>query len=173
VRRGLSMSGALQTEIEDLLRHPTFLATQYQVHHNIRKSDHLLRSAQWAYWLAGVFRANRRVCARAGLLHDLHSRLGTLATHGKIAASVAVEMGEDEAVRSAIVPHMFPLGPAPNTREGWVLVLADKIATAADVSSFVASVVSGKGLRQLRMLRASDPFLRSRDRRQLAQVAQS
>jgi glycyl-tRNA synthetase beta chain/uncharacterized protein len=150
----------LYAEIHDLLRHPTFVETHFQVHHSVRKSDHLLRSASYAYWLAAVVHANRRVCARAGLLHDLHSRLGTWSTHGAIAASVADEMGEDHDVCRAIVPHMYPLGPAPRTREGWVLAVADKMATLVDAAHFVAKLVNGESLRQRRMLRATDRFLR-------------
>lgn len=153
-----------RTAIRDLLRHPKYLETRYQLHHGGRKSDHLERSARYAHWLAGVTGANRRVCARAGLLHDLHSRLGTLSTHGAIAACVAAEMGEDADVCRAILPHMYPLGPAPTTREGWVLVVADKVATVVDTLRFVAWMLTGESLRRRRMLCESDPFLRRRDR---------
>lgn len=153
-------SRAALAVVADLVEHPEFAETHQQIHHSVPKSEHLLRSARYAYWLAGVLGADRRVSARAALLHDLHSRLGTLSTHGAIAAEVALRMGESEDVCRAIMPHMFPLGPAPETREGWVLVVADKIASVVDVAHFVVKLFAGKSLAQRRSLRASDPYLR-------------
>ena len=153
------ISERMRDDVDDLLQHPVFLATRHEIHHNIRKSDHLLRAARFAWMIAGIVKANRRTCARAGLLHDLYSRLGSWSTHGAIAASVANQMGESQAVCEAIVPHMFPLGPAPKTREGWVLVVADKVASIADTISFTVHALSGSSLKQRRMLRASDRFI--------------
>ena len=150
----------MYAEVEDLLRHPTFLETRFQIHHNVRKSDHLLRSARYAWMIASVVQADRRTCARAGLLHDVHSRLGTWSTHGAIAASVADRMGESPDVCDAIVPHMYPLGPAPCTREGWVLAVADKVASVVDTLHFVVHLITGKSLQQRKLLRASDRFVR-------------
>jgi glycyl-tRNA synthetase beta chain/uncharacterized protein len=150
----------MYAEVEDLLHHPTFLETRFQIHHNVRKSDHLLRSARYAWMIASVVQADRRTCARAGLLHDVHSRLGTWSTHGAIAASVADQMGESPDVCDAIVPHMYPMGPAPSTREGWVLAVADKVASVVDTLHFVVHLITGKSLQQRKLLRASDRFLR-------------
>lgn len=155
-----------QDVIGDLLEHPKFLETRYQLHHGGRKSDHLVRSARYSYWLAGVVGADRLVSARAGLLHDLHSRLGTLSSHGGIAASVAAQMGESHDVCRAIVPHMFPLGPAPTTREGWVLAVADKVASVVDALHYMARMLTGKALRTHRTLRRIDPYLRRRGEEQ-------
>lgn len=150
----------MYAEVEDLLRHPTFLETRFQIHHNVRKSDHLLRSARYAWMIASVVQADRRTCARAGLLHDVLSRLGTWSSHGAIAASVADQMGESPDVCDAIIPHMYPMGPAPRTREGWVLAVADKVASVVDTLHFVVHLITGKSLQQRKLLRASDRFLR-------------
>jgi len=150
----------VREHIEDLLVHPKFTETRIQVHHSIRKSEHLERSARYAHWLAEVIGADSRVCARAGLLHDLHSRLGTWSTHGAIAAAVADEIGEEPRVGQAIVGHMFPVGPAPRTKEGWVLAVADKVATLADAVQFLAHLATGHSLRERRLLLASDRFVR-------------
>jgi len=158
-RHSTSHVTAVHAQIADLLVHPKFVETHTQVHHSVRKSDHLMRSARYAYWIGRVVGANARVCARAGLLHDLHSRLGTWSTHGAIAASVADEIGESSEVCRAIVPHMFPLGHAPRTREGWVLAVADKIATVVDAAHFVARLFTGESLRERRLLLASDRFI--------------
>lgn len=144
--------------ITDLIIHPKFLETRFLIHHHISKHDHLLRSARYSYRLAPIFRADRRTCTRAAMLHDLDSRLGTLATHGAIAARTAAHMGEPEAVCTAIRTHMFPLGPVPTSREGWVLVLADKLASLSDFSHFILGLFTGRSLMQRRMLRALDPF---------------
>jgi glycyl-tRNA synthetase beta chain/uncharacterized protein len=108
--------------------------------------------------------AQRNTCLRAAILHDIDSRLGTLTTHGDIAAQHAASIGEPEAVCQAIKSHMYPFGPAPTTREGWVLVLADKLASLLDMSHFVGGLFSGHSLRQRRRLRQSDPFLQQHRR---------
>ena len=158
-RRLRGLSHAMYAEVQDLLHHPTFLETRWEIHHNVCKSDHFLRSAHYAWMIAVAVRANRRTCARAGLLHDLHSRLGTWSNHGAIAASVASRLGESKDVCEAIVPHMYPLGPAPKSREGWVLVVADKIASVVDTLHFVAHLITGKSLQKRKELRATDIYL--------------
>jgi glycyl-tRNA synthetase beta chain/uncharacterized protein len=146
------------TLIDDLLTHPKVVETRHHMHHHISKHDHLLRSARFSYRLAPLFGADPHVSVRAAILHDIDSRLGTLTTHGAIAARFASELGEPEAVAQAIVSHMYPMGPAPTTREGWVLVLADKLASLADMSAFVRGLPTGRSLRTRRLLRQSDPF---------------
>ncbi len=146
------------TIIEDLLAHTKVEETRDHIHHHIPKHEHLLRSARLAYRLAPLLRADQRVCTRAAILHDIDSRLGTSATHGAIAARFAAEIGEPPAVASAIVSHMYPIGPTPTTREGWVLVLADKLASVGDLSQFVRGLLSGNSLHILRRLRTTDPY---------------
>jgi glycyl-tRNA synthetase beta chain/uncharacterized protein len=144
--------------IDDLLTHPKVVETRHHMHHNISKHDHLLRSARFSYRLAPLLGADPNISVRAAILHDIDSRLGTLTTHGAIAARFAVELGEPEAVGQAIVSHMYPMGPAPTTREGWVLVLADKLASLADMTAFVRGLPTGHSLRTRRLLRQSDPY---------------
>ncbi len=151
-----------QSIIADLLAHPRVSETRQHIHHSVPKFDHLLRVARYSYLLAPWMGADRRTAVRAAVLHDLDSRLGTLTTHGAIAARVAAEMGEPEAVSEAIVSHMYPFGPRPTTREGWVLVVADKMASLSDLSAFVGGLFTGRSLRIRSELRASDPFYRSR-----------
>jgi glycyl-tRNA synthetase beta chain/uncharacterized protein len=150
------------TLITDLLDHPKVVETHHHLHHHVAKFDHLLRSARYAYRLAPLFGANRRIVVRAAILHDLDSRLGTLRTHGAIAAQVAATLGEPEAVGHAIRSHMYPLVPAPITREGWVLAVADKLASLEDMTVFVGGLFSGASLREQRRLQASDPFYQPR-----------
>lgn len=148
--------------IADLLEHPKVMETRHQIHHSVAKHDHLLRSARYSYRLAPILGANRHTVTRAAILHDLDSRFGTLTTHGAIAAKLAAEMGEPEAVCQAIISHMYPFGPAPTTREGWVLVVADKIASLSDLTHFVGGLLNGRSLAVRRRLRSSDPFFLQR-----------
>ncbi|MBC8076408.1 MAG: HD domain-containing protein [Chloroflexales bacterium] len=124
-----------------------------------------MRSVRYSYRLAPLMRADRQICMRAAILHDIDSRYGTLTTHGAIAAQFAAAQGESELVCQAIVSHMYPFGPAPTTREGWVLVVADKIASLSDMTVFVRGLFTGRSQRVRRSLSASDPFHVERPRR--------
>jgi glycyl-tRNA synthetase beta chain len=151
--------------IRDLVSHPKVQETHSLMHHSGPKHAHLWRSAVISYRIAPILGADRKVCARAALLHDLDSRHGSLVTHGKIAARVAAQMGEPEPVCRAIAAHMFPLGPAPTSREGWVLVVADKLASIYDMTHFLMGLLTGRSLRVRSTLKASDPFFQQRRRR--------
>jgi glycyl-tRNA synthetase beta chain len=155
----------VEQHITDLLIHPKVLETRDQMHHSIPKHDHLLRSVKYSYRIARLLRADQRICVRAAIVHDIDSRLGTLTTHGAVAARWAAEQGEPDEVCRAIVSHMYPFGPAPTTREGWVLVLADKVASFGDFSQFLRGLLNGSSLAVRRRLRESDPFYRTRPRR--------
>lgn len=146
-----------QSLISDLLAHPRVMETRLHMHHSVPKHDHMLRVARYSYRIAPLFRADVRTVVRAAMLHDLDSRKGTLTTHGAIAAEVAAELGEPEPVSKAIVSHMFPLGPAPTTREGWVLAVADKMASFTDMTHFLSGLFNGRSLETRRMLLESDP----------------
>ena len=145
-------------DIADLLSHPRVIETQEHMHHSVPKHDHMMRVARYSYYLAPILGADRRTATRAAILHDLDSRLGTLTTHGAIAAQVAAELGEPASVSRAIVSHMYPFGPRPTTREGWVLVVADKIASLSDLTAFVSGLFTGRSLKVRRQLCATDPF---------------
>jgi putative nucleotidyltransferase with HDIG domain len=155
----------MDQHIADLLIHPKVLETREHMHHSIPKHDHLLRSVKYSYRIARLLRADQRICVRAAIVHDIDSRQGTLTTHGAVAARWAAEQGEPEEVCKAIVSHMYPFGPAPTTREGWVLVLADKAASLGDLKQFVRGLLDGTSLETRRRLRESDPYYRSQPRR--------
>ncbi len=150
--------------VADLLDHPKVIETRSHLHHSIPKHDHLLRTTRVSFLIARILRADQRICARAALIHDIDSRYGTLTTHGAVAARWAATQGESDAVCRAIISHMFPLGPAPTSREGWVLVLADKVASLGDMTQFVGGLLTGRSLTTRRILRASDPFYQGRKR---------
>ncbi len=151
--------------ITDLLDHPKVLETRDHIHHSIPKHDHLLRSVKYSSRFARMLRADERVCVRAALIHDIDSRFGTLTSHGQIAARWAAEQGEPEEVCTAITSHMYPFGPAPTTREAWVLVLADKAASLGDFKQFARGLLNGSSLEMRRRLQQSDPFYQPKPRR--------
>jgi glycyl-tRNA synthetase beta chain/uncharacterized protein len=152
----------VEQHIADLLNHPKVLETRDHMHHSIPKHDHLMRSVKYSYRFARLLRADQRICLRAAMVHDIDSRLGTLTTHGAVAARWAADQGEPDEVCQAIVSHMYPFGPAPTTREGWVLVLADKAASLGDFKQFVRGLLNGSSLATRRRLRESDPHYRIR-----------
>lgn len=151
--------------IDDLLEHPKVRETREHMHHSIPKHDHLLRSVKYSYRIARWLRADQRTCTRAALIHDIDSRLGTLRTHGQVAADWAAHQGESAEVCAVIVSHMYPFGPAPTSREAWVLVLADKAASLGDLKQFIRGLFSGHSLRVRRALLISDPYYRAHPRR--------
>jgi HD superfamily phosphodiesterase len=148
--------------IADLVEHPKVLETRDHMHHGVSKHDHLIRSVRYSYRIGRIIGADMRVVLRAALVHDIDSRLGTLTTHGAVAADWARGQGECERVCGAIVSHMYPFGPAPTSREGWVLTLADKAASLADLGAFVRGMFTGYTLREHRRLRQSDPHMARR-----------
>jgi glycyl-tRNA synthetase beta chain len=148
--------------IADLLSHPKVLETRDHMHHSIPKHDHLMRSVKYSSRFARLLGADQRICLRAAIVHDIDSRLGTLTTHGAVAARWAADQGEPEEVCLAIVSHMYPFGPTPTTREGWVLVLADKAASLGDFKQFVRGLLDGSSLATRRRLRQSDPHYLAR-----------
>lgn len=151
-------ASAIRTVGDDLLHHPKVLETQAHVHHAISKHEHLVRTARISYRLARVLNADVDICVRAAIIHDIDSRLGTLGTHGRIAALWAAQQGESEAVCHAIETHMYPIGPKPRTREAWVLSLADKAASLTDLTFALGGLVSKRERLRRRKLALGDPF---------------
>jgi glycyl-tRNA synthetase beta chain/uncharacterized protein len=120
-------------DLADLLHHPAVQAMQRTTHHQIPQIDHIARVVAWSSRLEPVLGADMQICRRAALLHDLDAQTGTLLGHAATASRWAADQGEDPRVCAAIASHMFPLGPPPANREGWVLSIADKVATLADL----------------------------------------
>ena len=151
--------------LADLLDHPKVVETQQHMHHSISKHDHLARTARISYKLARLMRADIRICVRAAMIHDIDSRLGTLTTHGRIAATWAAAQGECDEVCHAIETHMYPFGPKPRTKEAWVVSLADKAASLTDLTVMVSGIMTGRTWQRRRQLKQSDPHFVARQRR--------
>lgn len=151
--------------VADLLDHPKVVETRMHAHHSISKHEHLARTARISYRLARFMGADVRICVRAAMIHDIDSRLGTLRTHGSIAARWAEAQGECKEVCHAIETHMYPFGPKPQTREAWVVSLADKAASLTDLTVMLGGLVTGRTFVRRREFRQTDPYLRLRQQR--------
>lgn len=156
----------IHTFVTDLLDHPKVVETQQHLHHSISKHDHLARTARISYKLARIMRADIRICVRAAMIHDIDSRLGTLTTHGRIAAAWAAAQGECDEVCHAIETHMYPFGPKPRTKEAWVVSLADKAASITDLTVMVRGMMTGRTWERRRQLKLSDPHFVERKQRE-------
>lgn len=150
------------TIVNDLLEHPKVIETRQHMHHSLPKHDHLARTARISYKLARLMRADIRVCVRAAMIHDIDSRLGTLTTHGRIAARWAAAQGECDEVCHAIETHMYPFGPKPRTKEAWVVSIADKAASLTDLTVMLGGMMTGRTWRRRRQLQQTDPHFAER-----------
>jgi hypothetical protein len=115
-------------DVADLLTLPELDSSRERVHHfDLSEFDHLMSVAQNAHRLSRYLRADARICARAGLLHDLGAHwFNTLAP-----CELATRLEEPHTVRHAIRAHtLFPV--LPRTREAWVVVAADFLTSAQE-----------------------------------------
>ncbi len=130
--------------VEDILRNPEFQKRKlFMHHHNITVWDHSILVSFKAFMASKYFKADKRVCAIAGLLHDFYSqawistpeleklengKYTTLMkekkpwykmhgfTHAKDASINYVKYFpklEDKKITNAILRHMFPLNIIP------------------------------------------------------------
>jgi HD superfamily phosphodiesterase len=114
--------------VADLLSLPELDSSRQRAHHfDLSEYDHLLLVARHAHRLSRYLRADARVCARAGLLHDLGAHwFDTTAP-----CELALRLEEPPGVWHAIRAHtLFP--ELPRTREAWVVVAADLLTSAQE-----------------------------------------
>jgi HD superfamily phosphohydrolase YqeK len=115
-------------DIEDLLLLPELASSRGRAHHfDLSEFEHLLAVARRAHGLSRVLGADARVCARAGLLHDLGAHwFNTVAP-----CALAAELEEPAEVRHAIRAHTL-VPELPRTREAWVVIVADLLTSAQE-----------------------------------------
>jgi len=122
------------------------------------RASHSLRVAFLSYAIAGLLGADRRTCARAGLLHDVGYEPGegvleaTLRHSGRSIA-IARALGERPAVLEAMRGHMFPLEAPPRSLEGLIVWFSDKLDAVLELLGLsgpverVARALAGLGAR--------------------------
>ncbi|HEU5316993.1 MAG TPA: HD domain-containing protein [Chloroflexota bacterium] len=117
-----------QAAVADLLELPELHASRERVHHfDLSEYDHLMGVARTAHQVSRMLRADPRVSARAGLLHDLGAHWFNTVKP----VALATRLGECDGVRHAIRAHTV-LPAVPRTREAWAVVAADFITTARE-----------------------------------------
>ena len=138
------VSQAYFEEVKHILQNKQFVELSKFVHH--QWTNRLMHSVNVSYlsWhLAKKLGCDATVAARAGLLHDFclydfkeetpngeHQAF----YRPKVAAENSYEVFQvSEKEWNAIRTHMFPLGPIPNSKEGWIITLADKICAVTEV----------------------------------------
>jgi hypothetical protein len=115
-------------DVADLLDLPELHESRGRVHHfDLTEYDHLMGVARNAYRVSRLFRADPRVSARAGLLHDLGAHWFNTVKP----VALATRLGECNGVCHAIRAHTV-LPSLPRTREAWAVVAADFITTAQE-----------------------------------------
>ena len=115
-------------DVADLLDLPELHESRNRVHHfDLTEYDHLMGVARNAYRVSRLLRADPRVSARAGLLHDLGAHWFNTVKP----VALATRLEECYGVRHAIRAHTV-LPCLPRTREAWAVVAADFITTAQE-----------------------------------------
>ncbi len=130
--------------IQDILDDREFRKLiRYRQHFKTTRFMHSLNVSYISWKLARKFRCDSQMAARAGLLHDFclydfkEKRPGEglqAFHHPKVAAHNSTQhFHVTDKERSAILSHMFPLGPLPRSREAWLITCADKFCAALEV----------------------------------------
>ncbi|MGI8424816.1 MAG: HD domain-containing protein [Chloroflexota bacterium] len=124
----IDLDTRFQADVFDLLELPELYESRARVHHfNLTEYDHLMGVARNAYRVSRFFRADPRISARAGLLHDLGAHWFNTVKP----VALATRLEECHGVRHAIRAHTV-LPVLPRTREAWAVVAADFITTAQE-----------------------------------------
>lgn len=137
--------------VSDILQNEDFLKLRlYRQHNWSNRLMHSINVSYMSWYLAKKWHCNEKVAARAGLLHDFclfdfHEKPPTgehqAFFHPKAAAENSIEYFHvSERERSAILTHMFPLGPIPKNKEAWIISLADKICATAELCSITIAL---------------------------------
>ncbi|MEM2145573.1 MAG: HDIG domain-containing protein [Candidatus Jordarchaeaceae archaeon] len=99
-----------------------------------RRRDHCIRVGYLSFRLCKFLGGNAKVCARAGILHDVgydyrnvHKPLSQIFRHAAKGAAVAQMIGENLRVVEVVKTHMFPIGGVPRSREAFAVWIADKL----------------------------------------------
>lgn len=130
-------------EVNGILSVSEFLELgKYRHHHHTDRLTHSISVSYLAWKLACRFGCDEKAAARAGMLHDFcpydfGKRTPTGEHQAFYHPKAAVEnsrrvFGISKKEEEIIMTHMFPLSPIPGCREGWIVVLADKICTIAE-----------------------------------------
>lgn len=145
-------------DVHDLLALPELEHSRARVHHfDLTEFDHLMQVAQHAHRLSGFVRADARVAARAGLLHDLGAHWFNTVKP----CALAARLEECHGVCHAIRAHTL-LPVLPRTREAWVVVAADFLTSAQECRFVIGRTRNRAGERLRQRLATPRRFLTRR-----------
>ncbi len=160
------MSKSLKSEfdnyVSDILEDKVFLDTKKDLHHGTSKYEHSLRVAKLSYKLSKIFKADNRVAARAGLLHDFffgtrkEKPENSYLNHPITASENARKyFNVSDIEAEAIKTHMFhqvllkKILPfinrkekvsikefKPKSKEGWIICASDLIVSIMECERF-------------------------------------
>lgn len=154
--------------VSDILNNEYFLETKKDLHHGTSKYEHSLRVARLSYKLSKLFKADLKVAARAGLLHDFFFGLrkdkpeNSYLNHPVTAASNAKKyFNVSDIEAEAIKTHMFhqvllkrflPFINRkekvsvrefkPKTKEGWIICISDLLVSLMECERFQFTYVA-------------------------------
>lgn len=132
--------------VEDILEDEDFQSLeQYRQHVNSNRLQHSMNVSYLSWWLAKKMGADERMAARAGLLHDFcmydfYDPANTcqepqILHHPKIAAETSRSHFDINRIEyEAILTHMYPFGPKPFSRVGWIVSHADKMSAFTELT---------------------------------------
>ena len=134
----------LERNIGDLYARTEIQSCRSVRHHWIyNRLEHMLLVSTLAQYLARKLGADERTCSRAGILHDFGQYGQGFPWPGKkkqldprAAGSFAKDIGETEPVQQAILSHHWHR-KWPRTREGYIVVLADTVASLIETSGYL------------------------------------
>ncbi|RZS92866.1 uncharacterized protein EV209_2609 [Cuneatibacter caecimuris] len=147
--------------VEDILDSSVFQSmNQYIQHGHTTCLEHCVQVSYLSYRICRLYGLDSRAAARAGLLHDLflydwHTVAKETGnhfhgfTHPRVAMNNAQEhFTLTDKERDMILKHMWPLTVIPpKSREGFVLMYADKYCSIAEVGKRVQGGVQRRVIR--------------------------
>ena len=144
-------------QVSDILSSQEFLSLDTYSHHpGASRLVHSMNVSYLAWKMAKRWGYDERSAARTGLLHDFcpydfADRTPTgehqAFFHPKAAVCCSREHFHiNSKEEQAILTHMFPIGPVPRSRLGWIVTLADKQASVLEVCGVTVVPRYGIGL---------------------------
>lgn len=158
--------------VQDILENAHFLETKKDLHHGTSKFEHSLRVAKLSYKLGKIFKADKKVIARAGLLHDFF--LGTrkekpensylkhpITAMNNAKKYFSVSDKEAEAIKThmfhqVLLKKLFPFINykenvnlkefKPKSKEGWIICLSDMIVSIMECERFQFTYIANVAL---------------------------
>ena len=158
--------------VSDILENEYFLETKKDIHHGTSKYEHSIRVAKLSYNLSKIFKADKKVTARAGLLHDFffgtrkEKPENSYLRHPVTASNNAkkyfnVSLLEAEAIKThmfhqVLLKKIFPFINRkekvsikefkPKTKEGWIICLSDLLVSVMECERFQFTYVANVSL---------------------------